>query len=113
VERKHPGQLLFFIKRGKTSIFDPHPGKNDPHIRIPAGFPGPGWGKLCGENRLDLMAFGGLVARCISPLFWQTWQYSGLFSTGTEKEDFAGFSGIGLDSRRGKGARIGLICPQG
>jgi len=71
------------------------PGKNDPHIHIPAGFPGPGWGKLCGEKIFDLMAFGGLLARCISPLFWQTWQYPGLFSTGTEKEDFAGFSGIG------------------
>ena len=36
------------------------PGKNDPHIRIPAAFPGSGWGKLGGKNSLDLRAIGEL-----------------------------------------------------
>jgi hypothetical protein len=41
-------------------IFFQTPGKNDPHIRIPAGFLGPGWGKLSDKNSLDSGAFGGL-----------------------------------------------------
>jgi hypothetical protein len=43
-----------------NSIFDPLTEKNDPHIRIPAGFSGSGWAKLRGENSHDVMAFGGL-----------------------------------------------------
>jgi len=41
-------------------IFEHLSEKNDPHIRIPAGFPGSGWGKSGGEKYLDLMPFGGL-----------------------------------------------------
>jgi hypothetical protein len=33
----------------------------------------------------------------------------GFFSTGTEKGDNPGFSGIGPDTETGKGGRIGLI----
>jgi len=40
--------------------FSDIPGKNDPHIGIPAGFPGSGWGKIGGENSIDLRPFGGL-----------------------------------------------------
>jgi len=32
--------------------------KNDPHIRVLAGFMGSGWGKIGCENSLDLKAFG-------------------------------------------------------
>ncbi len=59
------------------------------------------------------MAFGGLWEGCILALFWQTECFMGVFSTGTEKRGLSGFSGIGRRTGRGKGARIGLICPQG
>jgi hypothetical protein len=49
-------------------------GKIDLHIRIPAAFPGPGWGKIGGKNRHDLRAFGGGYTRCKSAIFWQTGQ---------------------------------------
>jgi hypothetical protein len=35
-------------------------GKTGLHIRIPAGFPGPGRGNLRGEHNRDAKAFGGL-----------------------------------------------------
>jgi hypothetical protein len=41
------------------SIFLTFVGKNDPHIRVLAGFPESGWDKLSGENSLGSRAFGG------------------------------------------------------
>lgn len=95
-------QNLFFICREKK----------DPHIRIPAGFPGPGWAELCGEKSLDLRAFGSHQERCFPVVFWHLAPHLGVFSTGTEKKDISGFSGIDRITNEGKGARIGLICPQ-
>ena len=89
--------------------FDPHPGKNDPHIRIPAGFTGSGWGKPSGEKCLDSRAFGGNPVRAFPPVFRQSGQYFSLFSPGTESGVFTGFSGISRDMKKAKGARIGLI----
>jgi hypothetical protein len=40
-------------------------------------------------------------------------RYLNTFSTGTEKGDISGFSGIGPGTGGGKGARIGLILPEG
>jgi hypothetical protein len=37
----------------------------------------------------------------------------GVFSTGTEKGDITGVSGIGPSTSGGKGARIGLVFPEG
>jgi hypothetical protein len=37
----------------------------------------------------------------------------GVFSTGTEKKDISGFSGIERDRGKGKKSRKRLICPQG
>jgi len=34
--------------------FSDIPGKNDPHIRVLAAFPGAGWDKLSGKKQLDL-----------------------------------------------------------
>ena len=84
-----------------------------PFIRIPAAFPGTGWGKLRGENYLKIKPFGSPLVRCFPAVFWQTGRDSGAFSTGTEKGGFTGFSGRGRDSNRGKGTRTGLIYPQG
>jgi hypothetical protein len=58
------------------------------------------------------MAFGGLLTGCISTLFWQSKRDLNVFSTGTEKGGFAGFSVMCLDIGIGNGARIGLIIPQ-
>ena len=44
----------------QNPIFDPLPGKNDPHSGIPVGFSGSGWAKLGGKKCLDSRAFGGL-----------------------------------------------------
>jgi hypothetical protein len=33
----------------------------------------------------------------------------GIFSTGTEKKRFTGFSGVDRGTKKGKGTRIGLI----
>jgi hypothetical protein len=83
----------------KNPIFDPISGKNDPHIRIPAAFPGSGWSKISGKNNLDLKPFGGLLARCNFASFWQTERYSGIFFTLSETDDFTGFSGSGQAKR--------------
>jgi hypothetical protein len=74
------------------------------HIRIPAAFPGSGWGKIGGKNRHDLRAFGGLWARGKSAVFWQTGHHLRVFSTGNERVHFTGFSGSDLNAKRGKGA---------
>jgi hypothetical protein len=87
----------------KTQFFR-HPQKNDPHIRVLAAFPGSGWDKLCGKNHLDLNDFGSHYTRCKSALFWQSKRDLNGFSTRTEKESFTGFSGIGMDIWKGKGA---------
>jgi hypothetical protein len=51
--------------------------------------------------------------RCKSAVFCQTEQLLGIFSTGNEKGGFTGISDISKHFWKGKGARIGLICPQG
>ena len=87
------------------------PGKNDPHIRVLAGIQGSGWGKLGGENSLGLRAFSGRLMRSKYAVFWQTKQNLGVFSTGTEKRRFTGFSGISRDIIEGNKAQNGLIFP--
>jgi hypothetical protein len=81
---------------GEISVI-PHflalPGKNDPHIRIPAGFLGPGWGKLSGKNGLDSRAFSGLWARCKSAVFWQTERYNPPVFICIKTGGFKGFPG--------------------
>jgi hypothetical protein len=89
--------------------FSDIPGKNDLHIRIPAGFPGSGRDKLRGENHLDAIAFGGLKERPFPPVFWQTGRNNPPVSTGTEKDGFAGFSGRAWSTGKRNGARTGLI----
>ena len=90
-------------------IFDPLPGKTDPHIPIPAGFTGSGWSKIRGEKCLDSRAFGGDPVRAFPVVFRQSGQYLGLFFPGTESGGIPGFSGIGRDMIKAKGARIGRI----
>jgi hypothetical protein len=51
--------------------------------------------------------------RCIFALFRQTERYNAFVSIGTEKKELLRFSGMGRDSGKAKGARIGLIYPQG
>jgi hypothetical protein len=87
-EGKIPGVPLT-----KTLFFD-IPGKTDLRIRIPVGFPGPGWDKLSGEKCLDSRGYGGLWERGIPAVFWQSKRNLGVFSTGTEKGEFSTFSGI-------------------
>jgi hypothetical protein len=84
-------------------------GEKDSHIRVPAAFPVPGWGKLVGKFHLDLRGIGGLLMGCKSAVFCQTEHYLGLFSTGTEKERFSGFSGSVPETVYGNGARIKRI----
>jgi len=52
-------------------------------------------GKPSGRNSLDLKPFGGHQERCNFAIFWKTERELSEFSTGTEKEHFPGFSGIG------------------
>ena len=59
------------------------------------------------------MPFDGLWERRISPLFWQSERLKCVFSTGTKTRRLSGFSGIDWRTGLGKGARLGLICPQG
>lgn len=84
-------------------------GKNDLNKRVLAAFQGSGWGKSDGEKSLDLRGFGSQWARCIPTAFWQLKWNSGVFSTGTENEDFAGFSGIGQGIGKGKRVWNGLV----
>jgi len=87
--------------------------KNDLHIRVLAAFPGAGWVKQGGENRFDSRAINGHLARSKSAVFWQMGRYRSLFSTRTEKKDFAGIFGRGPGRKPGKGAQFGLIFPHG
>ena len=59
------------------------------------------------------MAPGGLWARAFPAVFWQTMAHKGVFSTGTESGDITGFPGIGRQSEKANGARIGLVFTQG
>jgi hypothetical protein len=86
--------------------------KNDPHIRLPAAFPGSGWGKLGGENGLDSRAFGGFLVRSKFAVFWQTGRNLDVFSTRTEKGGFTGFSVFDRIILIGNGAQFGLIFLQ-
>jgi hypothetical protein len=99
----------YLVQLPKTPFFQISVGKNDPRIRILAGFPGSEWGKLSGEKCLDLMPFGGLWERCKSAVFWQTECEMGVFSTGTKKGDNLGVSGIGRYIWKEKGAQFGRI----
>jgi hypothetical protein len=76
-------------------VFEISLGKTGLHNRVPVVVLGPGWGKISGKNWHDLRAFGGVYTRCNSAVFWQTGRLWGIFSTGTKKEDNAGFSGSG------------------
>jgi hypothetical protein len=86
--------------------------ENDLHIRVPAASFQAGWTELRGKNRGCLKAINGHLARGKPAVFWQTGQYVGVFSTGTQKKGYAGFSGIGSATKMGKWARIGLIFHQ-
>jgi hypothetical protein len=59
-------------------------------------------GVLCAKIRdkihIDSEAFGMLLERSKSAVFYQTERYLGVFSTRTEKEGFTGFSGIGRET---------------
>jgi len=59
-------------------------------------------GVLCAKIRdkihRDSKAFGMLLERSKSAVFYQTERYPGLFFTRTEKEGFTGFSGIGRET---------------
>ena len=55
------------------------------------------------------MHLGGLWEGGIPPSFWQTKRYSGVFSTGTEKRTFAGFSGRAKSVKNVNGTRVGLV----
>jgi hypothetical protein len=66
-------------------------------------------GKIRGKNQHSLKAIGGLLMRCKSAVFRKTEHYLRVFSTGTEKERFSGFSGSVLETFSGNGARIGRI----
>jgi len=95
-------------KKAFSSLFSPFfqdldARKNDPHIRIPAGFPGVGWSRLLGANCLGFMGLGGLQVTLFPPVVWQSERESGGVSTGTETEGFSGFSG--MDGHSGKGKR--------
>jgi hypothetical protein len=92
-------------------VFDPHPGKKDPFIRIPAEFTGSGLAELRGEKSLISRAFGSRYARGFPVVFQQTGQILGVFSTGLETDDFTGFSDSIRDSLMGKGAQFRLISP--
>ena len=59
------------------------------------------------------MPFGGLWEGAFPAVFWHSGRYSGVFPPGAEKRGFAGFSGSGRHTGKGKGARTGLTCPQG
>ncbi len=85
--------------------------KNDPHIRIPAAFPGLGWDKLSGKKRLDSRAFVGHQVRCISIVFCQTERGFTVFSTGTENNDFKRFFKMACRNEERIGACTGLIFP--
>jgi len=47
----------------------PSSEKNEPHIRLPAAFPGSRQGKLYAENSLDLKAIDDHQERCKSAVF--------------------------------------------
>jgi hypothetical protein len=47
--------------------------------------------------------------RCISAVFWKTGRNLRVFSTGTEKSDFAGISGFVRHKVSENGAQFGLI----
>ena len=96
-------KIKFFRISGKKETSHSHSGRVSR----------PGWAKLSGESSLDLMPFGGHWARGFPPVFWQSGRDLSLFSTGTEKRDLSGVSGINRSTWGGNGARIGVICPQG
>jgi hypothetical protein len=78
--------------------------KKEPHSGVLAGFWGSGWGKSGSYIHLDLNGLTSHKARCKSAVFWQTERLLGIFSTGTEKGGFTGFSGIDKFIRKRKRA---------
>ena len=87
-----------------STFFDLSLVKNDPHIGVLAGFPGYGWGKLSGEIHLNLKGLTSHFVRCKLAVFCQTESLFGIFSTGTEKGGFTGFSSIDTCIQKTKGA---------
>jgi len=67
--------------------------KNDPPLRILAGFAGPIWVKLRGEKSHGLMAFGGHPEWAFPDAFRQSDTKLGMFFTGLETGCFTGFYG--------------------
>jgi hypothetical protein len=95
----------------QSAIFYLLPGKTDPHIGIPAGFTGPDWLNYGAKNTPIKWPLAGFFEGLFPPVLWRSKRNSGVFSTGTVKGDFAGFSGTGRNPEKGKGARIERICP--
>jgi hypothetical protein len=58
------------------------------------------------------MAFGGHLMRCKSAVFWQTERLLGIFSTGTENNDFKRLFKWLVRIEERIGTRIGLIFPK-
>jgi len=87
------------------------PPKNEPHIRVLAGFLRSGWGKVCDKIHLNLKGLKSHQVRCRSALFWQTERILSIFSTRNKKKRFTGFSGIGNYIWTGKGVHFGRIFP--
>jgi hypothetical protein len=84
-------------------------GKNDLHIRVPVAFFQAGWTEIRGRNRGCPKASNGHLARSKSVVFWRTGPDSGVFSTGTEKNELSEFFGMGRNTGKRNGARIRLI----
>ena len=59
----------YLVQLPETQFLIPSPEKTTLIFAFRAGFMGSGWGKLSVKKCLDLMPFGGLWARCSSPLF--------------------------------------------
>jgi hypothetical protein len=78
--------------------------KKEPHSGVLAGFLGSGGGKSGSSIQLDLKGLTSHKVRCKSAVFWQTERLLGVFSTGTEKGGFTGFSGIDKFIQKRKGA---------
>ena len=76
------------------------PGKNNVNSGLLFGKSHNKQGKTQGKICLDSMAFGVHLMRRNSPLFWKSKRYLNVFSTGTEKRRFTGFSVLtGLSGR--------------
>ncbi len=112
LRRARPRSATVSLYSRLKPCFSDIPGKNDPHILIPAAFPGPGWAELSGDTCLDPRALGWLWAMGFPAIFWQTSLYLRAFSTRSESVDFTGFPGTDRRTKKANGARIGLFSTQ-